>query len=211
MSARTAGLSLGLATAVVLAGCRSAAPSPYATPSEVSRSTVEAEALSRKGADLVSEDPDEAEALLRESLTKDLYFGPAHNNLGVLYLKQEKLYEAANEFEWARKLMPGHPDPRVNLALTLELAGRIDEALASYGAALEVYPEYLPAVQGIASLTVRAGRKDERLAGWLQTIAMRSDPEWRAWSLARAGRRSADVPASIVPFDGAERSTSRSH
>jgi hypothetical protein len=50
-----------------------------------------------------------------EALSADLFFGLAHNNLGVLYLKEDKLYEAANEFEWARKLMPGHPDPRMNL------------------------------------------------------------------------------------------------
>ncbi|MFN0007042.1 MAG: tetratricopeptide repeat protein [Planctomycetota bacterium] len=188
MSTRTADLLLAVAFCVTtVAGCRSAAPSPYETPSEVSRSTVEAEALSRKGADLVGEDQREAEKILREALTRDLYYGPAHNNLGVLYLKQEKLYEAANEFEWARKLMPGHPDPRVNLALTLEMAGKVEEALASYGAALEVYPEYLPAVQGIASLTLKAGKKDERLSGWLDTIAMRSEsPKWREWALARA-------------------------
>ena len=82
--------------------------------------------------------------------------------------------------------MPGHPDPRVNLALTLEMAGKVEEALASYGAALEVYPEYLPAVQGIASLTVRSGKGDERLQGWLAAIAMRGDsPQWREWAEQR--------------------------
>jgi tetratricopeptide (TPR) repeat protein len=187
MNTRTAGLLVAVALAIAPVGCRSAAPGPYATPSEVSRNTVEAEALSRKGADLVEEDQAKAEAILCQALSKDLYFGPAHNNLGVLYLKQQKLYEAANEFEWARKLMPGRPDPRVNLALTLEMAGKVEEALASYGAALEVYPEYLPAVQGIASLTVRSGKEDERLKGWLDVIAMRSEsPEWRTWALSRS-------------------------
>ena len=186
MKFRTVGRLLVAVVATSSVACRSAVPGPYATPSEVSRSTVEAEALSRKGADLVEEDPAEAEEILREALSKDLYYGPAHNNLGVLYLKQQKLYEAANEFEWARKLMPGHPDPRVNLALTLEMAGRVEEALASYSAALEVYPEYLPAVQGIASLTVRTGKVDERLKGWLDAIAMRSEsPGWRTWALSR--------------------------
>jgi tetratricopeptide (TPR) repeat protein len=186
MSTRTADLFLAVAIATTAAGCRSAASSPYAPPSEVSRSTVEAEALSKKGADLVGDDPAKAETLFCDALSKDLYFGPAHNNLGVLYLKQQKLYEAANEFEWARKLMPGHPDPRVNLALTLEMAGKVDEALASYGAALEVYPDYLPAVQGIASLTVRAGKEESRLAGWLGLIALRGDPpKWRDWAIAR--------------------------
>ena len=213
MSTRTAGLLLAVAFfATTAAGCRSAAPSPYSTPSEVSRSTVEAEALSRKGADLVEEEPERAEAVLREAITKDLYYGPAHNNLGVLYLKQEKLYEAANEFEWARKLMPGHPDPRVSLGITLELAGKVAEAFASYGAALEVWPNYLPAVQGIASLAVRQRSNDERLPLWLQEIAIQSsDPSWRDWALAQAGRRTAEAPGPTAPVDGVERSTSRSH
>ena len=186
MSTRAMGLLVVWAMAMTVAGCRSSAPSPYAPPSEVSRSTVEAESLNRTGADLVDSDPAKAETVLCEALSKDLYYGPAHNNLGVLYLKQEKLYEAANEFEWARKLMPGHPDPRVNLALTLELAGKVEDALASYGAALEVYPDYLPAIQGIASLTVRTKRGDDRLAGWLDAIAMRSESEeWRDWARSR--------------------------
>jgi tetratricopeptide (TPR) repeat protein len=177
------GLSLMAVLATSLAGCRSPTPSPYSTPAEATRSTVKAERLSREGADVAEKNPAKAEALFRESLTKDLFYGPAHNNLGVLYLKEQKLYEAANEFEWARKLMPGHPDPRVNLAITLELAGRVSEALASYCAALEVYTDYLPAIEGLASLTVRAGKKDERLVSWLDTIALHGESDsWRDWA-----------------------------
>jgi cytochrome c-type biogenesis protein CcmH/NrfG len=40
----------------------------------------------------------------------------------------------------------------VNLALTLEQAGRIGEAMDAYRAALELVPEDIGAIQGIASL-----------------------------------------------------------
>ena len=120
---------------------------------------------------------------LRAALTEDIFFGPAHNNLGVIHLKRGDLYQAAEEFEWARKLMPGHPDPRLNLAITLEKAGRADEALATYSAALEVYPQYLPAIQGLASLSLRLGTSDERVREWLKTIVLRSsEPRWRDWA-----------------------------
>ena len=100
-----------------------------------------------------------------------------------MYLNQGKLYEAANEFEWARKLMPGHPDPRMNLALTLERAGRIDEALATYGTALEVYPNHLPTIQALARLQLRHDRTDERTGDFLEEIAMRGEtPQWRDWA-----------------------------
>ena len=156
---------------------------PYSTQEGARRETAKAERLTKKAAELLSEDPEQAEALLREALTADIFFGPAHNNLGVIHLGRGDLYEAANEFEWSRKLMPGHPDPRFNLAMTLEQAGQVDEALASYSSALEVYDGFLPAIQGLALLTVKSGRDDERMDGWLETIALRSEGEqWRNWA-----------------------------
>jgi len=121
--------------------------------------------------------------LLHEAVAADPFFGPAHNNLGVLRLKNGALYDAANEFEAARKLMPGHPDPRVNLGLTLERAGRIEEAIEAYLTALEVTPDYVPALQGVARLQIRSGRSDDRTARYLSVIAERADaPAWREWA-----------------------------
>jgi tetratricopeptide (TPR) repeat protein len=174
-----------LVVAGLWAGCASpgAGEGPYQVQEETERDPRRADELSREAADLMAEDPEKAEALLREALAADLFHGPAHNNLGVLFLEQEKLYEAAHEFEWARKLLPGHPDPRVNLALVMEGAGRTDEALAAYDAALEVYPGYLPAIMGAASLSLREGREDERIAAWLGEVALRAeDGRWRAWA-----------------------------
>jgi tetratricopeptide (TPR) repeat protein len=139
---------------------------PYQTLGENTRNPLEAQRLTLKAADYIYTDPEKAERLLHQALTADLYHGPAHNNLGVLYLRMGKLYEAANEFEWARKLMPGHPDPRMNLALTLERAGRINEALATYDTTLEVYPGHIPTIQAIARLQVRyRGSGHSRLFG----------------------------------------------
>jgi protein O-mannosyl-transferase len=102
---------------------------------------------------------------------------------GVALLKRGALYEAANEFEWARKLMPGHPDPRMNLALTLEKAGRIDEALATYGTALEVYPGHIPTMQALARCQIRHGRTDDRTSGMLKKIVLSGEtPLWRQWA-----------------------------
>ena len=79
--------------------------------------------------------------------------------------------------------MPGHPDPRMNLALTLERAGRFEEAMAIYSTALEVYPNYLPAIAGLASLQLRHILTDERTHGFLDEIAMRGETqEWRDWA-----------------------------
>ena len=170
-------------------GCAQPINSPYKTPHEGARNPLRAQELTQQAAGLIDDDPEKAERRLREALAADLYHGPAHNNLGVVYLSQSKLYEAANEFEWARKLMPGHPDPRMNLALTLERAGRIDEALATYGTALEVYPNHLPTIQALARLQLRHRRPDDRTSGFLKEIALRSGPDWQQWARRQMTRR----------------------
>jgi tetratricopeptide (TPR) repeat protein len=202
---RAAGVLACIALAV--AGCapQKVSSSPYATQPEVDRNATRAEQLTRRAVEVMDastadnareKDAEaeallrEAEALLREALAADLYHGPAHNNLGVVFLRQGKLYEAANEFEWARKLMPGNPDPRFNLALTLERAVRVDEALAMYATALEVQAEHLPSMQGLARLQIRQRKTDARTDGLLREIAFRgSSAEWRRWAQGELARR----------------------
>lgn len=180
---------------LILAGCMtsdatsSGRTSPYGSRIESERNPLRAQQLTMEAADILHEEPDRAEALLRQALVADLFHGPAHNNLGVIHLERGLLYEAANEFEWARKLMPGHPDPRVNLALTLERAGRVDEALATYESALEVYADDLAAMQGLARLQLRTGRTDDRTEPLLRAIALRSnDHAWQDWARLQLSR-----------------------
>ncbi len=182
---------LALLALALVVGCATQAGSVYQTPPEVSRDALKAQSLTQEAARLIRSEPDRAEKLLREALTADLYHGPAHNNLGVLYLQRGKLYEAAHEFEWAGKLMPGHPDPRMNLALTLERAGRFDEAMANYGRALEVYPNYLPTIEALARLQLRHNLADDRTRGFLEEIALRGETdEWREWARSQIIRLS---------------------
>jgi Tfp pilus assembly protein PilF len=166
--------------------------SPYATQTADQRDPRRADELNTQAAEVIDRDPARAEDLLRQALAADLYHGPAHNNLGTLYLEQGKLYEAASEFEWARKLLPGHPDPRMNLALTLETAGRTDEALMTYETALEVYPQHLPSMQALARLRVRSGKSDARTRELLEQVAFRSDETaWRDWARMQLTKRDA--------------------
>lgn len=69
------------------------------------------------------------------------------------------------------------------------MAGQTDEPIQAYEAALEVYPDYLPAIQALAVTTVRAGRVDARLNAWLGAIALRSgDARWRGWAQRERAR-----------------------
>lgn len=171
-----------------LVGCISVSPKrgPYQPRTEAERNPLEAQRLTQEANKLIDSDPAKAEQLLTDALSADLYHGPAHNNLGVVYLNQGKLYEAANEFEWARKLMPGLPDPRVNLGHTLELAGRVDEALSTYETALEVQEGFIPAIQALARCQLLHNKTTPDTGSMLREIALRGDsPRWRSWAHER--------------------------
>lgn len=178
------------AITLLLPGCVAPEPAgPGAPMTDVARDPAASARLSQEAASLMQSDPARAESLLRAALDADLYNGPAHNNLGTLHLARGNLYEAASEFEWARKLMPGHPDPRLNLALTLERAGRTDEALATYATALEIHPEHIPTIQAMTRLQLRASRTDDRTPSMLDQIALRGETQqWRDWATLQRAR-----------------------
>ena len=177
-----AAILCGLVVGVV-GGCTSTKVSgPYSPQTDSMRDPATSQKLWQEAVACTDDNPAKAEKLLREALTLDLYNGPAHNNLGVLYLRQGKLYESAGEFEWARQLLPGHPDPRMNLALTLEKAGKVDEALSTYATALEVYPDHVPTMQAMTRLQLRSGKIDPTTRHMLGEIAMRGESErWPDW------------------------------
>lgn len=179
-----------LLISAVGSGCASGKPpGAYSPMTEAGRDPTESRRLAQEALKIAMNDPSRAESLLREALNADLYNGPAHNNLGAIYLAQGRLYEAAGEFEWARKLMPGHPDPRMNLALVLEKAGRIDQAFATYDTALEVYPEHIPTMQALSRLQLRTGRADDRTARMLDEVAIRGETSaWREWARSQRAR-----------------------
>ena len=178
-------------------GCANKPSGPYTAQEADRRNPIEAQRLTRSAATLIDSDPTQAEQLLRRALSEDLYHGPAHNNLGVIYLKRGDLYAAASEFEWARKLIPGHPDPRLNLALTFERAGRRAEAMSTYESALEVYPGHIPTLQAMTRLALKweVNLPLEELRTNLETIALNGETHaWRRWATGRLtagpGRRS---------------------
>ena len=78
--------------------------------------------------------------------------------------------------------MVRQPEPRMNLALTLERASRINEALATYDTALEVYPNHLPTIQALTRLQLRHNQSDDRSSNFLKEIALRSDSHWQQWA-----------------------------
>jgi Tfp pilus assembly protein PilF len=124
-----------------------------------------------------------AEAALQEALIADVTYAPAHNNLGLVYYRQGKLYLAAWEFEYARRLMPESADVVNNLGMVYEAAGREQQAIDNYTMALtmdEGNPQY---AGNLARALIRADKDPSQAASLLRDVALRhQQPEWAAWA-----------------------------
>jgi tetratricopeptide (TPR) repeat protein len=67
---------------------------------------------------------------------------------------------------------PGNADARIRLAEALAFAGRLDDAVTQFDAALKIRPDYMPALSGLASVAMQ--RRDYKTAEtyWLKIISM---------------------------------------
>jgi Flp pilus assembly protein TadD len=125
----------------------------------------------------------EAEARFKRALDADVTFGPAHNNLGTVYLHENNLYLAAWEFQYASKLMPYQPEPRSNLGLALEAAGKLDDAVDSYDEALKIEPDNPLFLGNSARARLRRGDKDSKVREILAKLAyVDTRPDWVRWA-----------------------------
>ncbi len=97
----------------------------------------------------------EAEASLRRAIAVTPDLSRAHNNLGLLLGRTGRGGEALQEFAAAGS---SPAEANANLAYTLALADRPDEAKAEFRRALEIDPNLKTARQGLASLDALAAR-----------------------------------------------------
>jgi Tfp pilus assembly protein PilF len=181
-------LCIGLCFAVLgLCGCasRNAERPLYSTPvPDQNRDTAKAQKLTETAADLLERgDLARAESLLRQALTADVGYGPAHNNLGIVYLRRSQLYMAAWEFEYASRLMPHRPEPRHNLGLVFEQAGRLDEAVRWYEEARDLERDNPLLLGSLVRSRVRRGDSGPELHALLEELVLKADSgEWRTWA-----------------------------
>ena len=126
---------------------------------------------------------DAAEKELRAALEADVFFGPAHNNLGTVYYRRYEYYNAAWEFQYAAKLMAHSAEPRNNLGLVFEAVGRLDEAAAWYDKALSLAPDAVEITANLARTRIRAGQTDARTRQLLEEIVLKDTRgQYTAWA-----------------------------
>jgi Tfp pilus assembly protein PilF len=173
-----------------LTGCaQSPRPSAYTTAA-AGEHDADSWRTNAEAADLIARGKYAAtEQKLRKLLSKDSEFGPAHNNLGLAYYHQDKLYLAAWEFEYATKVMPRAAEPHNNLGLVLERGGRLDEAVQAYQKAASIRPDNPEFLANLARAKVKRGDTDAETRKLLGDIALKdARPEWRQWAQNRLMR-----------------------
>jgi Tfp pilus assembly protein PilF len=144
--------------------------------------------------------PELAEAEFKAALAADLFFGPAHNNLGTLYYEQRKYYLAAWEFQYAVKLMPNSAEAKNNLGLVFEAVGKLDKAAEWYDKALALEPDSVEVIGNLARTYVRDKRNDARTRQLLDELVLKDTrPEWVAWAKDRLALMGTPEPPTTQP------------
>jgi Tfp pilus assembly protein PilF len=147
---------------------------------------------------------EKAEQELKAALSADMFYGPSHNNLGIVYFRQKKYYLAAWEFQYAVKLMPNEIEPLNNLGLVFEAVGRLDDAEKWYDKALSLKPEATDVVGNLARVRIRCNKKDEATQKLLSNIVLKDRrPEWVSWARQQlACTTNEGLPSPDAPKNG---------
>lgn len=186
---------------LVTVGCSSkkppAGPNYQTVGRDPRRDTETARAENARAVELMDKGEwSKAEDALKRALAADVMFGPAHNNLGKIYYRQNKLYLAAWEFEYAAKLMPHQAEPKNNIGLVYEAAGKWNEAVDHYDQALSIEPENPELIGNAARARIRRGDTGPEVRQLLQKLVMiDTRPQWVSW----AKRRLVMIPESPIP------------
>jgi len=109
----------------------------------------------------------------------------AHNALGSILEKQDKLSEAIIEYREALRLKPDLPNAHRNLGNVLRMQGNLDETIAAYREALRLEPDYPEAHNNLGNALGDQGKLDEAIAEYRAALRIKPNlPE----TLANLGR-----------------------
>jgi tetratricopeptide (TPR) repeat protein len=113
----------------------------------------------------------------------------AHNDLGAIYLRSDRLAEAEAECRLATKLQPENARIHFNLGNVFAATERPQAAEASYRMAIELKPDFAEAHHRLGAILAGGFRQAEEVACFRQALALRPDFAEANDDLARALRR----------------------
>ncbi len=117
----------------------------------------------------------EAEQIYRQILQADPAHAEAWNRMGRLAFEQQNVVEAERCVRRTVELNSNMPEYYVNWAYTLEILGRLDEAIAAYRRAVELNPDQPDAQSRLGNLLAASGRDAEAASCFEQALRQRPD------------------------------------
>jgi len=113
---------------------------------------------------------DAAEYHFRECLNQDDTFVEAYDNLGILFVDENRVQEALDALAYALQLEPGHFNTQYNYAATLARCGRTREAIVHYREALRIRPQSIESLYNLASIL--ATDHDDSLRNGAEAVSL---------------------------------------
>ncbi|HHN78731.1 MAG TPA: tetratricopeptide repeat protein [Phycisphaerales bacterium] len=127
-------------------------------------------------------DDDRAISLYRASIDASGDFPDVWNNLGLLLLKRGDLGPARSAFARAAELDPTDPRAYYNMGVTNLRAQWAEDAIEDFKKALDISPNYLPALRGAIQAADLLGRAEyEDLDRVKRALLAERDERWRAF------------------------------
>ncbi len=165
-------------------------PSPSSEQPKGVDNEGQAERYSQKGAQAMDRgDLRQAADYFQQAIECKFNYGPAHNNLGTVYLKRHELFKAARAFQQAASLMPRSSQPLNNLGMVYEAAGQYDKAAEYYELACRVSPNELYSMENLARVYLQQKIEPRRTVLLLQAILLHETREpWKQWAGANLQR-----------------------
>ena len=139
----------------------------------------------------------------KKTLQTSAYSPRAHNNMGIVYIREKKYEKAVAEFEKASQLDPEYALAYFNLGDLYTLLGKKDLAMDFYNKAIQLRPWYQNTYNNLGALQINIGQNQGAVPLLLKAIEL--DPDFAAahFNLAVAYYNLKEYALAIKHYDRA--------
>jgi len=141
-----------------------------------------------------------AQTFYQTILTENPACWMADNNLGFLYLQQDRVNEAVACFQKAIASNPNAVEALDNLGLACHETGQTAEALAYFRQALKIDPGFADAHYNLANTLLQAGQRDEAIVEYQEALRIQPDDLMTCNNLGNAYQQTGQFGEAIICF-----------
>jgi Flp pilus assembly protein TadD len=129
----------------------------------------------------------------------------AHNSLGCVYLKSNRLEKAQEHYLAALTLKPDYFAALNNMGITLYEQGKYDDAISYYDKALASEPERPDVLANVAAAYSRSSRNDEAIIHYRLLLELSPENDWAHHDIANVFTSKGDTARALIHFREATR------